>query len=100
MQAAAVDQAVPAYDPTRNTRQVRRQTFGPFDPILAPIDRVQVPSAAGRAAPVLPIATDMRIRPAPVPAVAGPTGRALPIGPVLRGPGAEDLNDTVVTGGS
>ena len=100
LQAAATDQAVPVYDPVRNTRRVRAQTFGPFDPILAPIDRAQVPRAAARPAPMLPVARDTRIRPAAVPAVAGPTGRALPIGPVLRGPGAEDLNDTLVTGGS
>lgn len=100
LQAAVIDQAVPAYDPTRNTRRVRRQTFGPFDPILAPIDRVQVPAAAPRPAPVLPAASDTRIRPADVRSVTRPIGQALPIGPVLRGPAADDLNDSVVTDGS
>lgn len=100
LQAAAIDQAVPAYDPTQNTRRVRAQSFGPFDPILAPIDRAQVPSARARPAPFLPVARDARIRPAIVPAVVGPTGRRLPIGPVLRGPTIEDINDTQVTSGS
>ena len=100
LQAAAIDQAVPAYDPARNTRAVRRQSFGPFDPVLAPIDRAQMPGTAARPAPVLPVATDVRVRPAAVRSVAGPTGRALPIGPMLRGPVADDLNDTVVTGGA
>ncbi len=100
LQAAAIDQAVPTYDPARNTRQVRARTFGPFDPILAPIDRAQMPSAATKPLAMLPVADDTRIRPAVVQTVAGPTGRALPIGPVLRGPDAADLTDMVVTGGS
>jgi outer membrane protein len=100
LQAAAIDQAVPAYDPAGNTRKVRAQTFGPFDPILAPIDRAQVPGSTAKAAAVLPVASDPRIRPAAVQAVASPTGRAVPIGLILRGPVADDLNDTMVTGGS
>ncbi|MCU6454542.1 TolC family protein [Sphingomonas sp. A2-49] len=99
LQAAAIDRAVPAYDPARNTRQVRAQTFGPFDPLLAPIDRAQVPSAAAPAAPVLPVAGDARIRPAALAAVPGPTGRAVPIGPRLPDPGVGDLSDERVTGG-
>jgi outer membrane protein len=99
LQAAAIDQAVPAYDPTRNTRQVRAQTFGPFDPLLAPIDRLQKPDAVARPAPGLPPAADTRIRAAAVPAVAGPTGRAVPIGPRLPDPGADALGDERVTGG-
>jgi outer membrane protein len=102
LQAAAIDQAVPTYDPAQNTRRVRAKTFGPFDPILAPIDRAQVPSAAARPAPLLAPATDARIRPAIVQTLPGPLGAALPIRsvPILAGPAIGDLSDTVVTGGS
>ncbi|MCP3733941.1 TolC family outer membrane protein [Sphingomonas sp. RP10(2022)] len=100
LQAAAIDRDVPAYDPARNTRRVKAQTFGPFDPILAPIDRAQVPSGRARPAPVLAPAVDARVRPAVVQTLPGPMGGALPIVPVLRGPVATDLSDTVVTGGS
>ncbi|WP_423326205.1 TolC family protein [Sphingomonas sp. 4RDLI-65] len=102
LQAAAIDQGVPAYDPARNTRAVRAKTFGPFDPVLAPIDRAQVPSAAFRPARLLAPATDTRIRPAIVQALPGPIGAALPIAaiPLLAGPAAADLADAVVTGGS
>ncbi|MEG8042043.1 hypothetical protein QP164_04295 [Sphingomonas sp. LR59] len=102
LQAAAIDQGVPAYDPARNTRRVRAQTFGPFDPILAPIDRAQVPSSRTRAAPIVAPATDTRIRPAIVEALPGPLGTTLPIAtiPVLAAPASADLSDAVVTGGA
>ena len=102
LQAAAIDQAVPTYDPAQNTRRMRAKTFGPFDPILAPIDRAQVPSAAARPAPLLAPATDARIRPAVVQSVPGPLGAALPITavPVLAGPTMTDMTDLVVTGGT
>ena len=99
LQAAAIGQAIPAYDPDGNTRRVRAQTFGPFDPLLAPIDRVQKPDSAAPAAPVLAAAADARIRPAALGAVPGPTGRSVPIGPRLPDPGIGDLNDERVTGG-
>lgn len=102
LQAAAIDQAVPTYDPAQNTQRVRAKTFGPFDPLLAPIDRAQVPSSAAGPTPRLAPATDTRIRPAVVQALPGPLGTALPIVavPVLSGPAVADLSDTVVTGGS
>ncbi len=102
LQAAAIDQGVPAYDPARNTRRVRAQTFGPFDPILAPVDRAQVPSSRTRAAPIVAPATDTRIRPAIVEALPGPLGATLPIAtiPVLAAPAIGDLSDAVVTGGA
>jgi outer membrane protein len=101
LQAAAIDQAVPAYDPARNTRVVRAKTFGPFDPILAPIDRAQKPAGTAPAAPMIAPATDARIRPAAVQALPGPIGNVLPIAPVpvIAGPVAADLSDTVVTSG-
>ena len=99
LQAAALDQGVPAYDPARNTRAVRSAAFGPFDPLLAPIDRVQVPSLRASAAPKLAPATDTRIRPAVVQTLAGPMGTALPLVPVLV-PDANDLSDAIVTGGT
>lgn len=102
LQAAAIDQDVPVYDAARNTRRAKAKTFGPFDPLLAPIDRAQVPRGKARPTPVLPIASDTRIRPAVVQAVPGPIGTALPIAtmPLLAGPTAADLSDTIVTGGS
>lgn len=102
LQAAAIAQAVPTYDPARNTRQVRKATFAPLDPVLGAVDRAQMPSGAGKPAPAIPVATDTRLRPALVTALPGPIGRALPITPVpvLVGPSAADLADTRVTGGS
>ncbi|MEG8046175.1 TolC family protein [Sphingomonas aerolata] len=101
LQAAAIDQAVPAYDPAQNTRAVRAKIFGPFDPVLAPIDRAQKPAGTAPAAPVIAPATDARIRPAAVQALPGPIGNVLPIAPVpvLARPVAADLSDAVVTGG-
>lgn len=95
LEAAAVDMDVPAYDPARNTRAVRGQTFGPFDPLLAPIDRAQMPSGKARPAPTLPPAADARVRPAAVTTLPGPLGTELPR---LEAPAAAVLNDTRVTG--
>ncbi|WP_082463815.1 TolC family outer membrane protein [Sphingomonas sp. Leaf17] len=102
LEAAALDRDVPRYDPTRNTQTVRKAVFGPFDPLLMPLDRAQMPSTAGRLAPLLPPATDTQLRPATVTTLPGPLGTTLPIkpDPRLAMPGAAVLDDAVVTGGS
>jgi outer membrane protein len=97
LQAAAIDQGVPVYDPARNLKRVRG-TFGPFDPVLAPIDRASMPSGRAAAAPVLPRATDTRIRPAATPMPTGALGDRLPGLPTLGLPTAAALDDAVVTG--
>ncbi len=62
---------MPVYDASANIRSVKAQVFGPFDPLLAPIDRASRPSAVARPAPVLSIANAPELR-----AATGPRSTA------------------------
>jgi TolC family type I secretion outer membrane protein len=95
LQAAAVDQAVPMYDPTEATRAAKHAVIGPLDPVMAAIDRAQVPGSGFAPTPMLPPASDPMVRPASVPAPSGALGTSLPLLPV---PAIAELNDTGVTG--
>ncbi|KQM96818.1 TolC family outer membrane protein [Sphingomonas sp. Leaf25] len=95
LQAAALGQGVPTYDATANTREARRAVIGPLDPVLAAIDRAQMPGSAFVPQPPLPVATDPVLRPATAPPPQGPLGTALPL---LPNPVIADLNDSGVTG--
>ncbi|MET3437479.1 TolC family outer membrane protein [Sphingomonas sp. 1185] len=102
LQAGVIETGVPTYDASAPIRQVKKQVFGPFDPILAPIDRAARPSATAKPAPVLAAATDPVLRAPTTPAPPAGLGQSLPVSPmpVLPAPSFGDLSDTVVTGGA
>lgn len=102
LQAGVIEAGVPVYDASANIRSVKAQVFGPFDPLLAPIDRASRPSAVARPAPVLSIANAPELRAATGPAIDGKLGTGLPVTPIpaLPAPSFAELSDAVVTGGS
>jgi TolC family type I secretion outer membrane protein len=95
LQAALLAQGVPAYDPTVPARAAKNAVIGPIDPVLAAIDRAQVPSSSFTPQPPLPVAVAPVLRPATTPPPQGSLGDKLPL---LPNPVIADLNDTVVTG--
>lgn len=86
LQASVMDQAVPVYDETANLRRTRARQFGPFQTILAPIDRLSKPSGVARSAPVLAPATDASVRPAEVAPPSGTLGTTVPVSANPRPP--------------
>ena len=101
LQAGVIEAGVPTYDASANIRSVKKQVFGPFDPLLAPIDRASRPSTATPPAPALAAASAPALRPATTPAPSGTLGQGLPVSPppALPAPSFAELSDTVVTGG-
>jgi outer membrane protein len=65
LDAAQLDAGIPRYDPVVVAEQRRGRIFGPFDPVLVPIDRLQKPSDATKPVPTLAYA--------PMPEITEPT---------------------------
>ncbi|MET4897864.1 TolC family outer membrane protein [Sphingomonadaceae bacterium jetA1] len=102
LQAGLLETGVAVYDPAANARAVKKQVFGPFDPLLAPIDRASRPDATAKPPAMLPVATAPAIRPAAIAEPPGTLGQAVPVtpAPALPAPSFTELSDAVVTGGS
>lgn len=102
LQAGILEAGVPIHDACANIRSVKKQVFGPLDPLLAPIDRAARPGALARPAPVLSIANAPELRAATGPAIQGKLATSLPVMPIpaLPAPSFVDLSDAVVTGGT
>ncbi|WP_165374852.1 TolC family outer membrane protein [Sphingomonas montana] len=92
LEAAAVQQAVAAYDATANLDRQRRRQFGPFQVVLQPLDKLGHPSGRSDAAPDTARVTDSTFKPAIVPAPEGPLARGVPASGAA--PGATPPLDT------
>lgn len=102
LQAGIIEAGVPVYDASANIRQVKKTVFGPFDPLLAPIDRASRPDASAPPAPVLAAAEAPALIAPSTPAAPATLGTTLPVAPIpkLAMPSFAALSDAVVTGGS
>lgn len=88
LQASLILQEGSTYDPNENLRKQRARQFGPFQTVLAPVDKLfrATISDRGRAAPVVSEASDTDIKHAATPAPQGPLGNTLPVDSTGRPP--------------
>lgn len=81
LEAAAIDQAVAVYDAAENLRRQKRKQIDPFQPIVAPLDRLARAEDDSRPAPVVEPAPSPVVRPAQTPPPQRPLGTGLPVDP-------------------